>query len=132
MLRAIGMIKEAKKAESAAASGLIANLHPDRPEYRGIVAGEAPFPLPADPSFEEIKTAGATVQTSKETHTVLDNMFLISGEIPRLTPYENGIRHGVRYVGSENKGIKDERIMDERFVMCNIKGRVSFPQARRC
>jgi 7,8-dihydropterin-6-yl-methyl-4-(beta-D-ribofuranosyl)aminobenzene 5'-phosphate synthase len=116
------MIKEAKKAEAAAASGLVVNLHPDRPEYRGLVTGEAPFSLPADPSFEETKTAGATVQTSKETHTVLDNMFLISGEIPRLTPYESGIKHGVRYIGSENKWIKDELIMDERFVMCNIKG----------
>jgi 7,8-dihydropterin-6-yl-methyl-4-(beta-D-ribofuranosyl)aminobenzene 5'-phosphate synthase len=66
------------------------------------MAGAAPFSLPADPSFEEIKNAAATIETSKETHTVLDNMFLISREIPRVTSYENGIRHGVCYMGSEN------------------------------
>lgn len=116
------MIRDAKKAKGPAASGLVVDLHPDRPEYRGFMAGEAPFSLPADPSFEEIKNASATVEMSKETHIVLDNMFLISGEIPRLTSYENGIRHGVRYIGSENKWVKDELIMDERFLMCNVKG----------
>ncbi len=124
MLKAIGMIKEAKKAQGAAARGLVVDLHPDRPEYRGIQPGAAPFSLPADPSFEQIKTSGATFETSKEAHTVLDNMFLISGEIPRLTPYENGALHGVRYIGSENKWIKDELIMDERFLMCNVRGKI--------
>jgi 7,8-dihydropterin-6-yl-methyl-4-(beta-D-ribofuranosyl)aminobenzene 5'-phosphate synthase len=72
------MIKSAKNAKGAATSDLVMDLHPGRPEYRGLMAGEAPFSLPADPSFEEIKNAGATVETSKETHTVLDNMFLVA------------------------------------------------------
>jgi hypothetical protein len=49
------MIEDAKKVKGAAASGLVVDLHPDRPEYRGLMAGEAQFSLPADPSFEEIK-----------------------------------------------------------------------------
>ena len=74
------MIKSAKNAKGAAASDLVVDLHPGRPEYR-LMAGEASFSLPADPSFEGIKNAGATVETSEETHTVLDNM--LNGQ-PRL------------------------------------------------
>ena len=49
-------------------------------------------------------------------------MFLISGEIPRVTPYEVGVRNGMRFSSATNSWSKDELILDERFLMCNIKG----------
>lgn len=125
MLKAISMIKEAKKAKETSPKELVADLHPARPDYRGIQITEKPISLEADPSFEEIKNAGATVFASAEAHTVLDNMFLVSGEIPRLTSYENGVKHGLRYIASEKTWVTDELIMDERFLMCNLKGKPS-------
>jgi 7,8-dihydropterin-6-yl-methyl-4-(beta-D-ribofuranosyl)aminobenzene 5'-phosphate synthase len=127
------MIKDAKKAKGIDDANLVVDLHPNRPDYRGIMVGPTPYSLQPDPTFEEIRAAGAIVETSSKSHTVLDSMFLVSGEIPRVTPYENGIKNGVRFLGSENKWEKDELIMDERFLMCNVKGKVahSFEHAIR-
>ncbi|KAI1139736.1 Metallo-hydrolase/oxidoreductase [Hypoxylon sp. FL0543] len=120
MLSAIRMIEAAKKG-SENAGKVVVDLHPDRPDFRGVMAHE-PISLEPDPSFAEIEEAGATVFKSEEVHTALDDTFLISGCIPRLTSYEGGIRGGIRFT-SEGKWEKDELIMDERLVMCNLKGR---------
>jgi hypothetical protein len=49
-------------------------------------------------------------------------MFLISGMIPRVTPYEIGVVRGIRFHSSSNSWEKDEMIADERLLMCNLKG----------
>jgi len=121
MLKAIRMIQDAKKESGKTPKELIADLHPARPDFRGFQLAEVTLSLEADPSFDEIKDAGATVSTNSEAHTVLDDMFLISGAIPRTTSYENGAKYGVQYKASEDIWVKDELIMDERFVMCNLK-----------
>jgi 7,8-dihydropterin-6-yl-methyl-4-(beta-D-ribofuranosyl)aminobenzene 5'-phosphate synthase len=54
-------------------------------------------------------------------------MFLISGEIPRVTSYETGFKNGIAFFESKKSWVKDELISDERFLMCNVKGkRVSY------
>jgi 7,8-dihydropterin-6-yl-methyl-4-(beta-D-ribofuranosyl)aminobenzene 5'-phosphate synthase len=70
------------------------------------------------------------VDKHTEPHTVLDDMFLISGEIPRLTTYETGLRGGLRFESETGKWEVDESISDERFLMCNLKGE-SNPEERR-
>ncbi|KAK7738306.1 hypothetical protein SLS62_011411 [Diatrype stigma] len=115
---------------------VVADLHPDRPTYRGVMAmagGEQqqqqpiPISLEPDPTFEEIEQAGATVFKSSEPHTVLDGMFLVSGSIPRETAYEGGIRGGIRLEldaeTQQQEWEKDELIMDERLVMCHLRGK---------
>jgi 7,8-dihydropterin-6-yl-methyl-4-(beta-D-ribofuranosyl)aminobenzene 5'-phosphate synthase len=121
MLRAIRLINEAKTAQPRDSEGLTVDLHPSRPEYRGIMAVQ-PISLEADPTFDEIEAAGATVAKSAEPHTILDDMFLVSGMIPRITPYEKGVIKGIRFHSSSNSWEKDELIADERLVMCNLKG----------
>ncbi|KAI1411761.1 Metallo-hydrolase/oxidoreductase [Hypoxylon sp. FL1857] len=120
MLSAVCMIEAAKKGGENAEK-VVVDLHPDRPDFRGVMAHE-PISLELDPSFAEIEEAGATVFKSDEVHAALDDTFLISGAIPRLTPYEGGIRGGIRYT-PDGKWETDELIMDERLVMCNLKGR---------
>ena len=115
------MINDAKHANGLP-KGVVADVHPARPDYRGFVLGETIVSLQADPTFEELESAGATVSKQAETHTVLDNLFLISGEIPRLTPYETGLKGAMRYDREENDWFSDESITDERFLMCNLKG----------
>jgi 7,8-dihydropterin-6-yl-methyl-4-(beta-D-ribofuranosyl)aminobenzene 5'-phosphate synthase len=77
--------------------------------------------LGKDPSFEEIEAAGGAVFKSDQPHAVLDDMFLISGEIPRVTPYEKGLKYGVRL--QEKLWIDDSLMEDERLLMCKVKGK---------
>ncbi|OXV07481.1 hypothetical protein Egran_04754 [Elaphomyces granulatus] len=48
-------------------------------------------------------------------------MFLVSGEIPRVTPYEQGLHGALRFKSSDKEWFSDEKIEDERFLMCNLK-----------
>ncbi|KAL3493768.1 cytochrome P450 [Aspergillus germanicus] len=120
LLRAVRMISEARKANGLS-EDVIADVHPNRPDFRGFAVGENIISFQADPSFEELEAAGAAVQKYDKAHTVLDDFFLISGEIPRRTPYETGLKHGMRFDKSDSEWTSDESIADERFIMCNVK-----------
>ncbi|TVY85347.1 Granaticin polyketide synthase putative ketoacyl reductase [Lachnellula suecica] len=123
MIKAIEMISEAKKSSATAAAPVIVDLHPNRPEYRGFTIGNNPVSFSTDPTFAEIERAGGVVSKNSAAHTVLDNMFLISGFIPASAPYEKGLKGGIR-IQDTNKGWeKDEEMADERFLMCNVKGK---------
>lgn len=69
------------------------------------------------------KNAGAAVNKASEAHTVLDNMFLISGYIPGVTPYETGLVNGIQYYSDKRKWERDAEIADERFLVVNVKGK---------
>ena len=97
------------------------DIHPDRPAYRGVQA-DCPISLEADPSFEELEAAGGILLKSTQPHTVLDDFFLVSGEIPRKTIYEDGIHGGLRFNKATKQWEEDTLIMEERYVMCNLKG----------
>ncbi|KUJ13399.1 metallo-beta-lactamase superfamily protein [Mollisia scopiformis] len=118
MLRAISMI-----TSSNPPSPVVTDLHPSRPTYRGFMVGSTPISMQVDPSFEEMEDAGAVVEKFEEAHTVLDDMFLVSGEIPRFTGYEKGVKGGIRFEEDREEWVKDEEILDERFLMCNLKGK---------
>ena len=118
MLKAVKMINEAKQQGDP----VNVDLHPDRPDYRGVMAME-PVSLEADPTFDEVAGVGGKVQKNDKAHTILDGSFLISGEIPRVTPYELGLRRGIRYIASRDEWEEDTLIRDERLVMCKLKGR---------
>lgn len=115
------MITEAKQTEGRS-DKVVVDLHPARPDYRGFSIGETIVSFQADPTFEELESAGGTIQKHAEAHTVLDDFFLISGEIPRQTLYETGVKAGMRFDKDENDWFSDELIADERFLMCNVKG----------
>ena len=100
---------------------LALDLHPNRPAYRGIMTPMGPVSLESDPSFSTLESAGATINKSAEAHTVLDDVFFISGQIPRTTSYETGISNGIRLNDAKSGWQPDPLIEDERFVMCNLK-----------
>ena len=118
MLRAIDMINAAKPA---GASQVTVDLHPNRPTYRGVSTPMGVISLPADPRFEEIEKAGGKIVKNDQPHSILDDMFVVSGEIPRVTPYEAGIPTAVRYISESGKWTSDELILDERFLICRVK-----------
>lgn len=112
------MINEAKPSKT----GIIVDLHPNRPAYRGFQGPAGPVSLERDPTFEEIEAAGAIVVKNDQPHTLLEDMFLVSGEIPRVTSYEVGVMRGLRFNSETAAWESDELILDERFLMCNVKG----------
>lgn len=85
----------------------VVDLHPDRPIARGIaipptyetVIGR----LPEDPTFELIEAAGGFVEKHAEGHAIADGTVYVSGVIPRVTPFEEGLPGGVRFVEEDGK-----------------------------
>ncbi|EGD94654.1 metallo-beta-lactamase [Trichophyton tonsurans CBS 112818] len=121
MLRAIRMIKEAQEAQGTSNAGLIVDVHPSRPNYRGFQLGEEIISLQADPGFDEMAAAGATVSKNSQPHTLAGGIFHVSGMIPRETEYETGLKGAMR-LGDDGKWEKDEEIADERAVTCRVRG----------
>jgi len=121
MLKAIQMITEAKGSNNQAPEVQV-DLHPDRPDFRGFKMGPKIVSMQADPSFAEINTAGGAVKMGEEGHTVLDDFFHVSGYIPKVVGYENGLENGMRYSQQTGKWEIDEAVTDERFLICNLRG----------
>lgn len=121
ILRAIEMI-DAQRGTGL--SPIQVDLHPDRPDFRGSrVPGMPIISLEADPTFEEIERIGGAVNLSDQPHMVLEDMFLVSGEIPRVSEYEAGFKYGVRFDTKKGKWEKDEKIAEERILICRLKGK---------
>lgn len=116
------MINQAKKSHDK----VTVDLHPNRPDYRGVIVSNKPISLQADPTFQEIEEAGGVIIKNSKVHTISDDTFLVSGEIPRQTPYETGIVNGVRLDLAKGEWEEDTLIQEERFVMCNLKGTYRF------
>jgi 7,8-dihydropterin-6-yl-methyl-4-(beta-D-ribofuranosyl)aminobenzene 5'-phosphate synthase len=94
-------LRGSESAPSPPQSGIIVDVHPDRPIARGIAAGpnfdRIIGQLPADPAFEMIKEAGGQIEFHSEGHAVADGTVWVSGEIPRLTDFEQGLLGGKRF-----------------------------------
>ena len=89
---------------------------------RGIEAGDAVLPFEPVPGKEELADCGGKVVSNPKEHTVLGNMFYISGPIPRVTPYEVGLP--ASHVRKTAEGWEPDRlIMDERYMAVHVKGK---------
>jgi 7,8-dihydropterin-6-yl-methyl-4-(beta-D-ribofuranosyl)aminobenzene 5'-phosphate synthase len=74
------------------------------------------------PSLDELRTAGATPVVTNAPQLLLDAMFYLSGEIPRVTTYEIGLQNHVRR-NANGEWEADPLIMDERFLAVAVKGK---------
>jgi 7,8-dihydropterin-6-yl-methyl-4-(beta-D-ribofuranosyl)aminobenzene 5'-phosphate synthase len=100
----------------------VVDLHPDRPDQRGTLnAAGTMVMLPQEPRFEAIEAAGGRVARHAEAHALAGGFFFGSGEIDRVTGYEQGLvgHHTFR----DGKGRADPLILDERFVAAHVRGR---------
>ena len=73
------------------------------------------------PSVDDLTGFGAKVVVTTEPHSVLDDMFYVSGEIPRLTPFETGLPGQVRRSDDGTGWEYDELIMDERYLALHVR-----------
>lgn len=98
-----GLLSFLKLRREAGASlePVVVDAHPNRPIARGIAPGpkydKVIGQLATDPSFELIKEGGGLLETHSEGHAVADGTVWVSGEIPRITEYEEGIMGGMRF-----------------------------------
>lgn len=110
------------QARAAAGRGApIVDLHPDRPDQRGLQLPTGALALlPPEPTFDEIAAAGGVVERHADPHFVAD-LFVGSGLIDRVTAYETGLAGHHSFVGDDV--ISDPLILDERFFAAHVRGR---------
>ena len=58
-----------------------------------------------------------------ESRLLLDDMFYLSGEIPRVTPYETGLSGHLKRSADGAGWEPDPLLMDERFVAVHLNGK---------
>ncbi len=111
-------------AEARSKAGLappIVDLHPDRPDQRGVQLPTGAIALlPPEPTFQELEEAGGQIVRNDQPHPVA-GLFVGSGEIDRVTAYETGLVGHHSWRGEV--GEVDPLIMDERFLAANVRGR---------
>jgi 7,8-dihydropterin-6-yl-methyl-4-(beta-D-ribofuranosyl)aminobenzene 5'-phosphate synthase len=117
MLRAIEMIRA-----DGGDRDLPYYAHPDMFRTRGrqLPDGEI-MPMEDVPSIEEITAQGARVVATREPQVFLDDMFYVSGEIPRVTAFEQGLPF--HYAKTANGWEADPWIVDERWLGVDVAGR---------
>ena len=72
---------------------------------------------------EQLAKLGASVVNAAGARVIMEQMFYLSGEIPRLTAYERGLPAHVRLAGDGNSWEPDPLIRDERYVAAHVKGK---------
>ena len=100
---------------------LVVDVHPDRPDQRGILTPLDVFAmLPPEPTIDAIEAAGGQVVAHANQHPVA-GLFLSSGDIPRGTSYETGLAG--HHTWRDGQVTLDLEIHDERFLAANVAGR---------
>lgn len=99
-------------------------LHPGMFLERGMRQPDGGV-LPMDyiPQPAAWAAMGAEPVVTDAPSTALDGLFYVSGEIPRVTPYERGLPGQVCRDSAEGEWRSDELLMDERFLAVRLKGK---------
>jgi 7,8-dihydropterin-6-yl-methyl-4-(beta-D-ribofuranosyl)aminobenzene 5'-phosphate synthase len=74
------------------------------------------------PSIDALVTHGASVINTREPQSFLDDLFYVSGEIPRVTPFETGLA-GHFQKTADGRWEPDPWLMDERSLAVNVAGK---------
>jgi 7,8-dihydropterin-6-yl-methyl-4-(beta-D-ribofuranosyl)aminobenzene 5'-phosphate synthase len=124
MLRALQLIRDRNGGKKVPYYS-----HPDMFRTRAIKQANGSMLLLEDvPSVEALSAHGGDVINTTEPQHLLDGFAYLSGEIPRVTPFERGLVGQHRKTIDGNSWESDELILDERFVAVNVdkKGIVVF------
>jgi 7,8-dihydropterin-6-yl-methyl-4-(beta-D-ribofuranosyl)aminobenzene 5'-phosphate synthase len=119
MLLALGMIRGRNGGRT-----IPYYAHPGMFRSRGVKLPNGSLRLMEDiPSVADLTAFGADVVVTTEPQVLHDGMFFVSGEIPRVTPYERGFPGQVRLKEDGQTWEPDELLMDERFLAVNVAGK---------
>ncbi len=98
------------------------HVNPGMFVHRGeYLADRSVLPLEDVPKPAALTRAGAQVVNESEARLLLDDMFYLSGEIPRVTPYEKGLPGHLKRNADNTDWEPDPWLMDERFVAINVR-----------
>ena len=98
--------------------------HPDMFRTRATKFGADKMrPMDDVPSAEALTSHGARVINTREPQFVFDGMAYVSGEIPRVTSFERGLKGQHRRTLDGTGWELDELIMDERFLAVHVRGK---------
>lgn len=98
--------------------------HPDMFRTRATRFGKDSMRLMEDvPSVDALTAHGARVVNTRSPELLLGGMAYVSGEIPRVTPFETGLRGQHRRTLDGTGWELDELILDERFVAVNVESK---------
>jgi 7,8-dihydropterin-6-yl-methyl-4-(beta-D-ribofuranosyl)aminobenzene 5'-phosphate synthase len=78
-------------------------------------------PMQDVPSVAMLTAFGARVVSSAEPQFPLDGLAFVSGEIPRITPFETGLPGQHRRTLDGQGWEADELLMDERYLAVHVK-----------
>ena len=99
-------------------------LHPGMFRQRALpLPGGKLLPIQEIPSPDELAAKGALPIVTTEPQALLDDMFFVSGEIPRVTSYEKGFPGHKRRSEDGESWEDDPLIMDERFLAAQVEGK---------
>jgi 7,8-dihydropterin-6-yl-methyl-4-(beta-D-ribofuranosyl)aminobenzene 5'-phosphate synthase len=82
--------------------------------------------LESVPATNALADVGANVICTREPQFIAGGAFCVSGEIPRVTPYEIGLPGHVRRGADGQTWEPDPLIMDERFIAVHVKDKGQF------
>jgi 7,8-dihydropterin-6-yl-methyl-4-(beta-D-ribofuranosyl)aminobenzene 5'-phosphate synthase len=98
--------------------------HPGMFRSRAVKLPNGAFRQMEDvPSVADLTAFGAKVVVTTAPQDLLDGMFFVSGEIPRVTGFERGYPGQVRRTDDGAGWEPDELLMDERFLAVNVAGK---------
>lgn len=119
MLRALQLIRDRNGGRE-----IPYYAHPDMFRTRADKQPNGSMRLIEDvPSVAALTAHGARVVTTTEAQLLLDGMVHVSGEIPRVTPFERGLPGQHRKTLDGAGWELDELIMDERFLIVDVAGK---------
>jgi len=119
MLRALEMI-QLKNGGRAVPT----YMHPGMYRSRAMKAADGSMRPFADvPNQSQLEQAGASVVNAVEPQQILDDLFYISGEIPRVTKFEIGMQGQHRRTQDGQGWEPDPLVTDERFIAVDVKGK---------
>jgi 7,8-dihydropterin-6-yl-methyl-4-(beta-D-ribofuranosyl)aminobenzene 5'-phosphate synthase len=75
------------------------------------------------PSIADLTAFGAQVINTTEPRALLDGLFYVSGEVPRVTGFERGYPGQMRRSADGEGWEPDELLMDERWLGVNVAGK---------
>ena len=99
-------------------------MHPGMYRSRAMKAADGSMRPFADvPSQAQLEQAGALVVNAIEPQLILDDLYYVSGEIPRVTAFETGMRGQHRRTLDGQGWEPDPLVIDERFIAVSVKGK---------
>lgn len=119
MIGAIDLIREGNSRKP-----VTTYMHPGMYRSRAMKATDGSMrPFEDVPNASSLEQHGARVVHSTEPQLILDDLFFVSGEIPRITSFEVGMPGQYRRTEDGSAWEPDPLIMDERFVAVCVKGK---------